>query len=63
MNSVVKSSKPTSEIQQENLPNVLSAISKASKNDKTHEASDFKTRGFMVATECVRSGSNTKPPL
>ena len=46
-----------SEIQEENIPTVLSSISKGF-YDKTHKVSDFKARGFMVATECVRSGSN-----
>ena len=46
-----------SKIQEENLTTVLSSISKGF-YDKTHKVSDFKARGFMVATECVRSGSN-----
>ena len=58
MNSVFKSSKSTSEIQEEGLPTVLSSISKGFQNDKTHKVSDFKARGFMVATEYARSGSN-----
>ena len=63
MNSVFKSSKSVSEIQEENLPTVLSSISKGFQNDKTHKVSDFKALGFMVATECVRSGSNTEANL
>ena len=58
-NSVFKSSKSTSEIQEENLPTVLSSISKGFWNDKTHKLSDFKERGFMVATEYLSSRSNT----
>ena len=57
MNSVFESSKSMSEIQEKNLATVLSSISKGF-YDKTHKVSDFKVRGFMVATECVRSGSN-----
>ena len=57
MNSVFESSKSMSEIQEENLPTDLGSISKGF-YDKTHKVSDFKAHGFMVATECVRSGSN-----
>ena len=57
MNSVFESSKSMSEIQEENLPTVLSSISKGF-YDKTHKVSDFEARGFMVATEYARSGSN-----
>ena len=32
---------------------------KGFQNDKTHKVSGFKTRGFMVATEYVRSSSNS----
>ena len=58
MNSVFKSSKSTSEIQEENLPTVLSSISKASKWHNS-QSIRFQARGFMVATECMPSGSNT----
>ena len=57
MNSVFKSSKSTCEIQEENLPTVLSSVSEGFLNDKTHKVSDFKARGFLVATDYVRSGS------
>ena len=64
MNSVFKSSKSASEIQEEKLPTVLSSISKGFQNDKTHKVSYFKALSFMVATECVRSGSsNTEANL
>ena len=58
MNSVFESSKSTSEIQEENLPTVFEFHKQRLLNDKTHKVSDFKARGFMVATECVHSGSN-----
>ena len=60
MNSVFESSKSMSEIQEENLPTVLSSISKGF-YDKTHKVSDFEARGFMVATECVRSNNRYVP--